>query len=479
MTIAATEGLSFPLAVAAAAVGVGWWALLGLLVVLRRPPRISAAGTDRGGLDVPAEPPGVAGLLANGFVVTSESAPAVLLDLAARGIVDLEEVQPGRTICRVHPIPSVDAGAPGTELADYELLVLDELRSKAIDGVVPTEALTTGPEAQSARWHRAFAAAITADAQRRGLTVPRWPSVLVRVLGLGITSIAVLLALAIWAGGEPRSIDPAGAAVGGGALAALLAGSAVLVRLRRSLAQLPTPSGKVAAADARALARRLRENDALADLPPAGVVLWDRVFAYAAAFGSATAAVALLPMGAEDDRRAWSRAGGKWRRVTVRYPRVWPPAWGKHPFLAIAVATFWGALAGVVLYGLRQLAGTDPPGGISQQTWDWVDRGALAAAIPAVVVLGWAVWVILRGVPDLRQSTSLAGIIVRDRRTRQVLSSGDEPDYWYYLAIDDGSRAAIRALRVRESLWRERAQGETVSAVVSPRLGYVRSISIE
>ena len=77
MTIAATEGLSFPLAVAAAAVGVGWWALLGLLVVLRRPPRISAAGTDRGGLDVPAEPPGVAGLLANGFVVTSESAPAV------------------------------------------------------------------------------------------------------------------------------------------------------------------------------------------------------------------------------------------------------------------------------------------------------------------------------------------------------------------------------------------------------------------
>ena len=483
VTPLATGIFSAPIAVAAASVGVGWWVLLGALALVRRPPRVSPPATPTpgpaaGGLDVPAEPPAVAGLLANGFTVTAESAPAVLLDLAARGVLDLDEVQPGRTICRLH-------GRDARDLSEYEELVLVELQGKAVDGVVPTDALTTGPEGQSRRWHRAFMSAITTDAQQRGLTLPRWPARFLQLLIVGLVVIGALLAVAIWAGSvtdpldatEPFDATAAGAVVV--AIVALATGAATTARLRRSLAQLPTSAGQVAAARASGLARRLHENEALADLPPAGVQLWDRLFAYAAVFGAAPTAVALLPMGAEDDRRAWSRAGGRWRQVTVTYPRAWPPAWGRHPFLALSIATFWGALAGAVLFGLAQLSDAERPVGISPRVWDWAGRGALLALVPVIAVLAWAVWVVVRAVPDLRQTSMLSGVIVRDRRKRQVFSSGDEPDYWYYLAIDDGSRAKVRALRVVESLWRERSQGETVTAAVSPRLGFVRSIAIE
>ena len=488
MTLVAAGAFSAPFAIAAAALALGWWAVLGCLVVLRRPPRVVASdarmpragGTD---LDVPPEPPVVAGLLANGFVVTAESAPAVVLDLAARGVLDLDEVQPGRTICRVDApaanaqIP--DSQIPDTGMPDYERLVLDELVRKAVDGVVPAEALTTGPEAQSVQWHRALAGAIIADAQQRGLTVPRWKPGLARLLGAGLVAVGVLLAVAVGAGRVAEPLEVTSTLAVGIAIASLLGGAVVTARLRRSLDQLPTPAGKVAMANALVLARRLREDEALAELPPAGVKLWDRLFAYAAAFGAAPGAVALLPMGAEDDRRAWSRGGGRWHRVTVSYPRGWPPAWGKHPFVALSVATFWSALAAVMLFGFGQIADADRPGGISERAWDWVGRGALVALIPVVGILAWAVWVVVRAVPDLRQSIFVSGVIVRDRRRRQMFSSGDDPDYWYYLAIDDGSSTDIRALRVRESLWRERSQGETVTAVVSPRLGFVRSVAIE
>lgn len=476
MTFAAVGAFSAPFAAAAAAVGVAWWVVLGGLAVLRRPPRVSesdarAARTGRADLDLPREPPAVAGLLANGYVVTTEAAPAVVLDLAARGALDLDEVQPGRTLCRVGTLP--ESSTP-----DYERLVLDELAAKAVDGIVPTDALTTGPEAQSARWHRAFASAIVADAQQRGLTMPRWRPHVLQLLGTGLVAVGVLVAIAVGTRDQAQPLEPATTAAVGVAIAALLGGAAVVARLRSSLAQLPTPTGRAAAADALHLARRLRENEAIAELPPAGVKRWDRLLAYAAAFGAAPGAVALLPMGAEDDRRAWSRVDGRWRRVVVRYPRVWPPAWGKHPFLALAIATFWGALAGTVLFGLGQLAGADRPDGISPRAWDWFGRGALVALVPVVGVLAWAVWVIVRAVPDLRQSIRVSGVIVRDRQRRQVFSSGDDPDYWYYLAIDDGSDTEIRALRVRESLWQERSQGEVVTATVSPRLGFVRSITV-
>jgi hypothetical protein len=72
--------------------------------------------------------------------------------------------------------------------------------------------------------------------------------------------------------------------------------------------------------------------------------------------GVAPTAVALLPFGTEDDNGAWSRFGGQWHRVRVRYPRGWPPGWGKHPAFAAFLAVLWGAAAVAAIYGLTRVA---------------------------------------------------------------------------------------------------------------------------
>src|SRR5437588_4653275 len=127
-----SEGFSVSLLVAAAGTAIAWLAVAALLGLARRPPHIHATGSS---MDVPPESPALAGLLVNDFVLPSEAAPAIVLDLAARRVLDLDEVQPGKTICRVRP-------ATDTPLTDYEQQVLESLRDKAIDGVVPTDALT-------------------------------------------------------------------------------------------------------------------------------------------------------------------------------------------------------------------------------------------------------------------------------------------------------------------------------------------------
>ena len=65
----------------------------------------------------------------------------------------------------------------------------------------------------------------------------------------------------------------------------------------------------------------LSQGEGFHDLPAAHVILWDRYMAYAAAMGRQRAAARALPLGAEDDHKAWSDYTGTWRQVTVRYPR--------------------------------------------------------------------------------------------------------------------------------------------------------------
>ena len=145
-----SSGFSVTLLLAAGAAGAAWIATLGAVMVVRRPPRIGVT-PGAGGLATPPEPPAVAGLLCDDFVVGAEAAPATLLDLAARHVVTLEEVQPGNTVCRLR---DRDAGP----LTPYEQMVVDHLRGKALGGVVPADALTTGTDDVSQVWHRRFAA---------------------------------------------------------------------------------------------------------------------------------------------------------------------------------------------------------------------------------------------------------------------------------------------------------------------------------
>lgn len=446
-----SDGFSLPVLLAAAGVALAWLGAAGAAWVARRP-RDAAAGPAT--MELGPEPPAIAALLCGDYEVRTETAPATLLDLAARDVIELDEIQPGETICRVPADSSAD-------LAPFEQHVLAALRTKAIDGVIPATALTTGTADASSRWHRDLAQLVVVDAQRRGLTLDRWPKTIVRLVGAGVVAVVALLLLSSQIGGDAE--DRPGLtgialaiAIGGALLLGAIAGG-----MKRSLAQRPTSAGSTAESTWLGLRTHLSENERLQELPPAAVKLYGRHLAYAAGFGLADHAVTALPFGEEDDHLAWSPQGGRWRRVRIRYPRIRPPAWGRHPVLATLLGLVWGVIA---VFLLVQIGGA-------------IGNGSVLVGSVLALPLLWSLWVLARALPDLVSTRTVAGTVLRCRTRPQMLSSRNEPKYWYYVAIDDGTRDRIAAYRVPEARYHSVHQGQQVTAEVSPRLGYVRAIN--
>jgi Predicted membrane protein (DUF2207) len=247
-----------PLLVATVAAIVLWvLLLLGVAFATR------ARGVDPGPatMELGEEPPAVVDLLTNDWRVTADAIPATLLDLAARDYLDLEQYGPGRTVCRVRR--TSDAG-----LEAYERMVLDHVAGLAVDGVVPAEALTTGPQDQSSRWH-AFQRAVVGDARERGLARDRWSGsakVFLRAAALVPAGLGVLYANA--AGG-----------LGFGAIGAGLVIWVVLTSAIKLFGdQRDTPAGADAAARWLGVRDYLGRNEMFANLPrhrwPSGTGTW-------------------------------------------------------------------------------------------------------------------------------------------------------------------------------------------------------------
>jgi hypothetical protein len=435
----------------AAGIAVLWLLVTAAIWLVRRPPGVDGTPAT---MDLGAEPPAIASLLCDGYDVRTETAPTTLLDLAARDVIRLDEVQPGQTVC------TVPAGAGSAGLLPFEAHVLDALRSKAVDGVVPATALTTGTEDASTRWHRRLAQLVVADAQARGLTVNRWPKTVIALVGFGVVAVVGLLVLAAQVGGDAEDTPVVAGAAGAVAVAGAFALSAITNRMRRSFAQHPTSAGEEAEARWLGVRAHLAQNEQLARLPPAAVRLYGRHLAYAAGFGLADHAVEALPFGEEDDQLAWSAHGGRWRRVRVRYPRAIPPGWGRHPALATFLGLFWAGLSVWLLTRAGELDG---------------DVGLAVTAVVGLPLL-WAAWDLVNAVSDLFTRRTMTATAVRCRPRKRILASDDPPKYWYYVALDDGSRDRIAAYRVREELYRQVHQGQTVTVDVTPRLGHVRTL---
>ncbi|MEA2447627.1 MAG: hypothetical protein QOK47_1264, partial [Actinomycetota bacterium] len=133
---------------------VGWLALVAGIWLVRLPkkPAPFEETTELG-----SEPPAVVNLLTHRMFATRDAVPATLIDLAARGAIEIEDTGIGRYICRLkNKTP---------ELTPYEERLLNHLRSHAVDGVVPVGALTTGPQEQSTVWWRGFRREVVKEAQ--------------------------------------------------------------------------------------------------------------------------------------------------------------------------------------------------------------------------------------------------------------------------------------------------------------------------
>jgi len=415
------------------------WLFATAVVFLVRRPSEPPVGPQT--LELGPEPPALANFLVNDFRVTAEAAPATLLDLAARGEVEIERRGPGLFYVRLRT-------APGKSLTAYERRVLEHLQRRAHDGVVPAEALTTGPGEESKRWRRAFSGEVVADAKARGLSRELLDGRVFTALSVA----AGIPALLVWLLSEFQA-----------ALVVAVAALAILGWVRARHTQRETPEGLAAASRWLGVRAELEENEVFETQSPLTVALWDRLLAYGAALGVATGAVGPLPMGVESDHRAWSAYGGRWRPVRITYPRVWPIAWGMDPLVALVVG------GGAVLAGVVALYGFGP---LLLDTADGHAGAVIAGVIflipCAAVLLGVALVVMAAG--DLRWSTEVTGPILRLR------AFGSEKSTRHYVAVDDGTSSGVLAFRVRPVLYAGLAQGQLVRVAVTKNLCLVRSV---
>jgi hypothetical protein len=190
-------------AVLGAVLAGGWFAALAVL--RRRTPRTDVAAQPPT-RDLGPEPPAVAGFLVRNGHVGGQAAAAILLDLAARQVIGLEQAGPQLTL-RVPP------GPDGEDLAPCERRVLGRVRALAHDGVLPAQALADG-DGSAPGWVQDLGAEVTADARDRGLATQRF----------GSAAVARLVLLAALAGAS-FGLAVAGPPAVGGAIAGVIVGA--------------------------------------------------------------------------------------------------------------------------------------------------------------------------------------------------------------------------------------------------------------
>lgn len=435
------------------ACSAAFYVLAGLMYAVRRspvPPTLPAMS------DLGPEAPAVANLLANGGATTADAVPATLFDLAARKVVQIEETDAHHYQVRVGSAPA--------DLARYESRVMRLLQSRASNGVVPAGALTLGSANEARGWLRGFRGDVSAEARSRGLSKPRWPAWVLTLDGLLVFGAFIL--------GGIAANENGGNSFGGWvvALAVALATAWVSSYAFRDDSQILSTNGVQAAARWLSLRRYLHDDELFPTLPPTAVAVRDRYIAYGAALGVAAAAVRAIPMGAENDHRAWSSVGGRWRQVTVSYPTSWPPAYGVAPGTAIWIGVRVAGLSLLALWAISFLIGS---GRIPISSPDRLTRDVAAAGlvVSAVLVIAVAVglWLVLAGLVSLYGAREVTGDAIRLRqRGGEAMSC--------YLAVDDGTSDHVRAWKVRPALYDTLTEYETVTVVVTPLLSYVRAV---
>jgi hypothetical protein len=320
--------LDDPFLIAALVVVGVWLLLLGAFAFCTRSRRVEPGPAS---MELRPEPPAIVNLLVNGSRVTPNAVQATLLDLAAREFIDIEEYDAGQ-----HIICRLKQREPDDRLESYTKIVLDHVEAEAVNGVIPAQALTTGVKGKSSAWWRAFRTSVVRDAQFRSLTEDRWSRPqwgILRLAGLAAGGLVVLVAT------RANAIEPGVLVV----LTAALSLNTVLITIFGD--QRLKPAGLAEASHWLGVRSYLEQNRAFTEATPGAVTLWDRYMAYAAAMGLATKAIRALPMGLEDDHRAWSAYGGQWREVRVSYPRF-RILWGRSPFEGMCVGLLIAAIGG-------------------------------------------------------------------------------------------------------------------------------------
>jgi hypothetical protein len=422
------------------------------------------------------EPPAVVGFLANRWAVPRAAVPATLVDLAARGHLDIQHVPGGNCIVRIQPGDKPEADGA---LAPYEQRVLDLVRSRSADGEVPGDALTTGDGAGANRWWKGFVREVVADARARRLSRSRFrgPELLLLVAAATVPTLCLVLALSTHQSATAASQKVSDAVLIGGFWSYFI----LLTPVAWLRAERDTREGLAVAGRWMGLRRFLADDEAFCEQPPAGVAIWDRLLAYGTALGVARGVARELPMGVESPYEAWSAYGGEWHLVRIHYPRYVPPAWGRNPVVVGLIGLVGTGFGG---YVLAELVGPLLSEAASvlrdQHVSALVDLGLVVPfvliALIGAVVFARLVAMLVLGASDLRARRTFTGRVVRKRKGPQR-GSNKAPTKGY-IAIDNGRSREVPALLVPIVTAEALSVGDTVKVVVSPRLGWVERIEV-
>ena len=190
-----------------------------------------------------------------------------------------------------------------------------------------------------------------------------------------------------------------------------------------------------------------------------------------------------LPLGAENDRQAWSSVGGRWRVVRVRYPQAIPPGYGRHPALALLLGLVHLAI-GLPLVPLARAAASAVRDSVtSGQAADALGQDVPAGYSIAITAVVAVVAVVAAGVSVRGAALTLAGLgdLITGRaavegRAVRVRDRSTDDHVRIYVAVDDGSSDTVRAWLLRSRVGV--SQGAVVRAQVTRWLRHATEIEI-
>lgn len=254
------------------------WVVLTVAALWRSRPRLPEAGPP-----VEAapgeEPPAVVSLMINRWRSDEDAIDSTLLDLAARGFLELRQPgeDPSETTVRLRK-------GDGRSLTAYEQQILDRVHKLSVGGAASLSSLAFRSWSEARRWRGAFYRAVVGEARARGLSRPRLSKPTRRAL-LGAAVVPAGCMFATWMVTSVRLHAGLADQITGSLIAAVAVFLVLYFVVELGWSDQSTPDGMRVAAAWLSYRAHLLAVEGVNDLAPADVASWGREMAFASALG--------------------------------------------------------------------------------------------------------------------------------------------------------------------------------------------------